>query len=300
MMQTRLGQSLTGCVARRDDNAERSRLARIITDPRGAALKFVSRQLRKISSPISFPLSALIFTGDRLRVRIPDEVAETLVRYGIFEPELTRFLIDQLEEGMTFVDIGAHVGYYSVVASRLVGEEGSVHSFEPTPRTHEMLVSNLAAFEQAHAVPVAIWSEEATLSLRDFGAAYGAYNTVLRSARTGDAASSRRLLVDAIPLDRYVDDTGIIPDVVKIDAESAESQVLDGMQRTIESFRPVITLEVGDLGVADAPISRVLVDRLIAQGYVAHEPTSYGLRPHRPQSKYGYGNLVFIHPKGSL
>jgi len=58
-----------------------------------------------------------------------------LYQYGFFEEGLTRAIIEKLRPGDTFVDIGAHVGYYTILASLLVGAEGHVVAFEPTPRT---------------------------------------------------------------------------------------------------------------------------------------------------------------------
>ena len=50
-------------------------------------------------------------------------------------PDLTRFYREQLKPGMTFIDVGANIGYFTVLASRLVGPEGRVIGFKPNPRT---------------------------------------------------------------------------------------------------------------------------------------------------------------------
>jgi FkbM family methyltransferase len=69
-------------------------------------------------------------------------IREELATGGVWEAGETANIVELLAPGMTFLDIGAHVGYYSIIAGRIVGPLGLVLSFEPEPRNFELLVAN--------------------------------------------------------------------------------------------------------------------------------------------------------------
>jgi hypothetical protein len=104
--------------------------------------------------------------------------------------------------------------------------------------------------------------------------------------------------VRTLRVDDYVEEHNLRVDLVKIDAESAEMHVLEGMRHVLDRQRPVISLEVGDLDVPDVPSSRELLDHLVAADYRPYEPRDGRLTPHTPKSQYDYQNLIFL-AKGS-
>lgn len=64
---------------------------------------------------------------------------------GLYEPSVARLFENILGEGMTMVDLGANIGYYTLLASRLVGRSGRVYAFEPDPENHQYLLRNIVA-----------------------------------------------------------------------------------------------------------------------------------------------------------
>src|SRR6266566_3930390 len=92
----------------------------------------------------SIPVKARTFWGEEMTVLYPDGVSAALYQYGFFETGLTRMVVNYLKPGMTFFDVGAHYGYFTLLGSQLVGGAGQVHSFEPTPATFEVLRGNTA------------------------------------------------------------------------------------------------------------------------------------------------------------
>lgn len=67
-----------------------------------------------------------------------------LIKKGkIYEPEVTNIIIEELKEGQTFMDIGANNGYYTVLASQIVGSQGRVYSIEPNPIAYNRLIKNI-------------------------------------------------------------------------------------------------------------------------------------------------------------
>jgi hypothetical protein len=102
--------------------------------------------------------------------------------------------------------------------------------------------------------------------------------------------------VEALPLDQYCADHGIEPTLIKIDAESAEWDVLQGMADLLTAVRPIICLEVGDFDLDQVKASAELVEYLMNLNYSAFEYCNMRepLRPHLVRDRYDYGNLVFI------
>ena len=78
--------------------------------------------------------------------------ARPLYEYGVHEPAETDFLAKALQPGMTFIDIGAHVGYYTLPGAAVVGKEGKVIAFEPEPYNLEILTKNGALNELTNLV----------------------------------------------------------------------------------------------------------------------------------------------------
>ncbi|QBJ98195.1 FkbM family methyltransferase [Rhodococcus sp. ABRD24] len=240
--------------------------------------------------------TALTFWGQRMTIALPEEVSISIHRHGFVDYDLTAYLLDHLPSGATVLDVGAHIGYYTMLASALVGPQGTVVSFEPTPSTLSVLRENAARRPNTTVVPAAVWSERDELVFHDHGLGYSAYNSAFQ-ARLPEAVRvrlpSNELKVEAVCLDDYVREHGLVADFVKIDAESAEAHVLSGMRGMLAIQRPTLSLEVGDLDVAGAPRSRELVDTVLAAGYRAWELRRGQPVPHVPLAVYGYQNLIF-------
>jgi FkbM family methyltransferase len=193
------------------------------------------------------------------------------------------------------------MGYYALLASRAVGASGQVHAFEPTPRVFAVLRANTAVRPNVRANPLAVWSEATTLRLKDYGPTMSPLNSLLGGRLEPEAReriAPAEYDVATTTVDAYTRESRIRPDFVKIDAESAEYWVLQGMERTLREDRPVISLEVGDFGVPGVPSSRDVMGFLLARGYAAFEIHEGDLKPHGLAESYGYGNMILL-PQGS-
>ncbi|HJQ56189.1 MAG TPA: FkbM family methyltransferase [Vineibacter sp.] len=239
--------------------------------------------------------TATTFFGHQMQVHLPDLVGTKLYQYGFFEEGLTQAIIDRLPAGGVFVDIGAHVGYYSVLASLLVGAKGQVIAFEPTPRTRVELSRNTAGLGNVSIVPLAAWDTPATLTLQDFGWRQSSFNSVM-APRLAGSPRCQSIEVEAIAVDDWLERHGIVPSFIKIDAESAEHRVLKGLQRTIDRHRPILSLEMGDYNLPGVPRSNELVRTVIAAGYEAWQSLDGRLVRHNVADHYGYDNLLFMPP----
>lgn len=237
------------------------------------------------------------FWGDQMTVVLPEEVSFFIAVNRYYEKGLTHMLIECLDEGMVFFDIGAHFGYFTLLASNIVGPGGQVHSFEPTKSTFEFLTLNAAGRSNVTLNNKAVYSSTTELSFRNFGIDQCAYNSLFPPrVRTEDSETMKpeTEIVQAITVDEYVESTGIVPNFVKVDAESAEFQILEGMRRTLIKHRPILTVEVGDNDIEGVRPSRDLVKYAVSFGYRVVSSTNGALVSHFVQQRYAYDNLLFL------
>lgn len=152
---------------------------------------------------------------------------------GKYEPEQTREFQRVLKPGDTVLDVGAHVGYYTLLSSVLVGRSGQVLAFEPNPRNFAYLERHIALnrLPNASALPAAVADQEGVARF-EFGKGSG----------TGHLATDGSLQVRTVRLDAICADRGLAPNVVKVDVEGAELSVLEGGRDLFASRRPVVFL----------------------------------------------------------
>lgn len=243
---------------------------------------------------------AELFWGSEMLVTPPEQVSTQLYCNGCFEEGLTSMLLQCLDSGDVYYDVGAHYGYFSLLAARIVGSNGAVHAFEPIESTWQITNQNLAGHEHAKAHQMAIHSSPQEIMMRDYGVLGSAYNSIT-VPRTPDLDPDeyQERYVAAESIDSFVARGNPPPDFVKIDAESAEMAVLVGMRVTLRSTRPTVAIEVGDM--IDSKVvtrSREIVDHMLAFDYEPYEYHNGALVPHVRQLEYQHDNLLFS-PRGN-
>jgi FkbM family methyltransferase len=154
---------------------------------------------------------------------------------GCYEATKQRACLRHLREGLTAYDVGANVGFYTLLLSRLVGERGAVHAFEPLARNREYLerhvALNRAANVRIHSVAVG----------RSRGTAAFEPAPDPSMGRVVTAPSGSTVTVPVVCLDDVVYADGQPPpDVVKMDVEGGEADVLAGMRRLLTGKRPTL------------------------------------------------------------
>ncbi len=181
---------------------------------------------------------AQLLNGSRLTCLLPDFVSLYLYLFGIWEPDITEFIKRRLKPGNVFVDVGANIGYHSVLASKLVGEQGRVVAIEASPTTFDLLKENLSLnphCENVRAVNMAAASMVTKLNV------YGGSPFSLGLTSTRNQRDRRRpdAEVDAAPLDDMIhdDELGRVR-LIKIDVEGAEPSVIAGMNKLIQCCPP--------------------------------------------------------------
>lgn len=172
-----------------------------------------------------------------------------------------------LRPGDVFYDIGANVGYLTIVGAKLVGPRGKVYAFEPVPTNIAALRRNLSLnnFATVSIVQQAVSStagrQQLILAADPGGAALSVAD------RPPDAAGA--MDVEVTTLDLFLQQVGgRPPGLVKIDVEGAEINVLQGMAMTIERCRPAVLVEIDGPTNAHVQVkAKVCADFLKARGY---------------------------------
>jgi FkbM family methyltransferase len=226
------------------------------------------------------------FWEDEMTVVIPEEVSLKLFAYGYFEPGLTKIMLEYLKKNDTLIDIGAHYGYFSLLGSRIVGEKGNVHSFEPIPATYDILKVNTTKKSNIKINNIALFSKNGKMQMMNLPPEKSAYNSLITDG--GGSDSGDFVSVETLCLDDYTRSNSIRPDFIKLDAENAEFQVLTGAKSTLEKCTPTLSLEVGGSS------SKKCIDFLKETGYNAYSCRKGKLIIHDPMDKYSYDNLLFM------
>jgi FkbM family methyltransferase len=224
-----------------------------------------------------------------------ERVSEAIGSYGIYEETLTEAFLHLVHPREVVVDIGMHLGYYTTLFACMVGPEGEVHAFEPTPSTREIAAHNVGRFPQVTVHPYAVWSSVGKLTFHDYGIEWMGWNSFTTAKAGQEIPPGREFQADTITLDAFRASLGQRIALLKIDAESAEEAILTGAQKLLAQDQPIISLEVGDVGEAEG--SSRAVHLLCSLGYSAWEFTDHQFAPHQPRESYSYDNLVFA-PRG--
>jgi FkbM family methyltransferase len=155
---------------------------------------------------------------------------------GTSEPLLQQALVDMLSPGDVFYDLGANVGFFTLLAARLVGPHGAIVAFEPDPRNAETLRANMARNGFSHVTVVEQGVSDRSDTLR-FNVAD---STMSRLAEEGEDGID----VPVTSLDAYLAEVARAPTLVKMDIEGAEVAALRGAARMIADHAPEIICEV--------------------------------------------------------
>ena len=164
------------------------------------------------------------------------------------ETRLTKFLILNVNEGETIFDIGANLGYYSLLGAHLVGETGKVLAFEPSPAITGVLRKNVGQLRQVQIVEKAAGRTEGTINFYVGPGKYVANSTMnpenLRESGFSHLHQFHPITVETICLDSFCASHHFWPSLVKIDVEGAEEEVLLGAQALLARQAPLIAMEI--------------------------------------------------------
>lgn len=214
-------------------------LGRITSRPRlGPLIRYLDQELAHR------PRTAITRTrhGDLVAVTTSDLIQRFLYLHGVWEPYLTAWIRGRLTRGDTFIDVGAHTGYYTLLASRLVGAPGRVVAIEASPAFHTSLTEAVQrnACHKVRTVNAAAADTARTLTfyLQDTA---NLGNTSAVQPKTSHSSFQ----IGALPLPEILSPHELAAArLIKIDFEGAEAFLMEGLAPVLGNLRPDVELVI--------------------------------------------------------
>jgi len=222
-----------------------SKVQKFLSIPFKYVYSFVYRKLYSGNYNKATILQAEIISGDKINILFPS--ANDIYLFGCkshdSELRLTWYLLNNLKPNHLFIDAGAHFGFYSILAARIMENKGKVLSFEPSTETFAVLNKNIANIPAIQAMNMAVYKEETILAFYQYPVLQSEYNTA-KPIENLISTQPLKIEVKATSIDAVLIGVSVTGNVtVKIDVEGAEFDVLKGMEQTINTHKPVIILE---------------------------------------------------------
>ncbi|MEH6590858.1 MAG: FkbM family methyltransferase [Halioglobus sp.] len=178
------------------------------------------------------PLKMLVHSG------MDAHISTAIAQRGIWEPAETRFIINTLKPGDSLVDVGANIGYFTLIASALVGTQGKVFAFEPDPKNFAILATNI---EANHCANVQLF--EAALSNQTSQGKLFLSDTnmgdhTIYSLDDGRSSTDISLVNGA----ELFHDRREKIDFLKVDTQGSEFQVIEGLVTSLEYSLPGLVM----------------------------------------------------------
>lgn len=168
--------------------------------------------------------------------------------FGGHEPSILEIAKGMLPEGGAFLDVGAHVGLYTM---NLASKAEIIYAIEANPDTYDVLLENIKANASAHpdceikSINAAAWDSVDTLSLVDENDKDTGGSTHVEPIDNSKVSRFNQRVTKALPLDMILSGIPHL-DLVKIDVEGAEAHVLRGLKQTILHHGPTLLIEMHD------------------------------------------------------
>lgn len=194
------------------------------------------------------PVTTDWYLGLKFNHHLAGDVSFCTYVNGRYEPNEMCAVAGLLRPGMTFVDVGANEGLFTLLASRLIGPTGAVHAFEPSPREAGRLAENidLNGLANVRVHRVALGAAQGTAVLHVADVEHPGHNT-LGGLVYHETKQAYSVDVPVLTLDQVADQEGFERlDLLKIDVEGSETAVLKGAQGVLRRFRPALLTEAQD------------------------------------------------------
>src|SRR5215468_10717247 len=181
-----------------------------------------------------------LHNGCTMRVRIGDNVGDAIRSDQNFEAQSLNTVLSRLKPESVFFDVGAHMGLYTLYAAKRCK---AVHCFEPVPGTNAVLAHNVQRNRLTNVTVCNFALSDAEAEVEMFE---GSADNLGASSLAVSGLTARVYKIKARSVDSYVSETGVVPDVIKMDVEGAEILVLRGARKMLMEHHPAIVCEFGE------------------------------------------------------
>lgn len=257
-----------------------SKLSRLLHNP---ARYIYAMLMLKLLYPITRKGSLKktpLFFGGNMTVLLPAATDIYLAGGKTHDSEirLAKFMIANLQPGDTFVDIGAHFGYFTLMASKLVGSKGKVYSVEPSTGSFDLLKQNIKGSSNISIYHNAISDINEEVKFFEFPILYSEYNALdIDKFKHEDwikKYNPQETKVQAVTIDGFVQQHSCKPTIIKIDVEGAEVKAIRGGAETWKTQMPMLVMEYLDEG--DESPYTIAANLMKEYGYHSYTITADG------------------------
>ena len=180
--------------------------------------------------------------GDRMRLEYAYAARYSKTGY---EPLIHEAFTTTVRSGMVVLDVGAHVGFFTLAAALRVGPTGRVFAFEPAPETAAILARHVAMNgwgDRVEVVRSALSDREGTLPFFTLGTTMAASlsREHVEASPEVHTSAPEEVSVPAVSLDGFCASRAVVPDRIKIDVEGAEVMVLRGARHVLDSDAEIL------------------------------------------------------------
>lgn len=223
-----------------------------------------------------------------------DHVERHLLWYGSYEKNESRTMQSFITSKTIFIDIGANVGYYSLLAAH-ISKLGQVYSFEPVSTTYNKLLRNISlnnfSIIQCFQIAISNFTGKATVFISADD------NTGMSGLQSAENFSGTAEVINCTTLDQVVTDYRIPKvDLIKIDVEGSEVNVLKGMEMVLHVYKPILLIEISatTLAMYNEKIETIF-QLLFAKNYTAFQVIDFNVlkRVYYPQE----ADMMFFFKK---
>jgi FkbM family methyltransferase len=212
-----------------------------------------------------------------------------------YEPEIVNLIEKHLDSKKDAVDVGANVGLYTVLMSKLLNRGRKVLSIEPTPAALEYLHRNIVRSKSAKSVVIyegIVTDRKGTFQLNVIPGMeeYSSLGTIVHESVQSE--NNKPISIKGDTIDHLVSRFRLSPGLLKIDTEGAEYQVLSGAHATLAKYRPTIIAEISDRMLRSTNANSDLVVNLLKRyGY----NIASIMNPAEPVTFPYEGEIIAIH-----
>jgi len=207
------------------------------------ATDFSVRVVMRLRGYLSPRQEGTTFFGSKITCNIRDFIQRRIYFFRIYEPNLTYFIVNNVELGDVFVDLGANIGYFSLLASQLVGPSGQVISIEAAPDTFVALARNL---ERNHCLNVSAVNVAATKDHTAVEIINPQKGNIGANEIRPVQHSNKGELIEGKPLLAILGLRAHQVNFIKIDIEGSEAPILHEILENLDVFsrRLIIVVEI--------------------------------------------------------
>lgn len=243
-----------------------SHLSRKRNDMRRVPLFFSYFLYKIFKEYLINPEKIVTVNGYKMKV-IPEDIgiSKELMVFKIHEPLATEFVKRNIKNGMVCFDIGCNIGYYALLESYLVGNEGKVVAFEPSPTNFEYSKENLSINKISNVKIYNYAIGDANTQAHFLARSYSNLSRIVNESDSdfkGDVIN-----VPLVTLDTFVAENSLQSiDFIRMDIEGYEYNAYKGMNNTIKRFKPDLMMEV-HVSRMGTDKTNILLNKLKEDGY---------------------------------